>query len=266
MALKAIVKSLDDVPEALRGLYKADGDRFVLDLNEDEIKEHPVTRPLSNAYNAEKERRQKDAEKMAALQATIDKFKDIDPEKAREAMAKLEEIETKGLKDDGKFEELIDREKAKIKANYDTTIEKLQKDLAAASEFGAKMRSTLKQEKISNAVRDAAAEHVKPALMPYFIADALKIFDLDDDDKIVAMDGDIHRRDSKGDLLTIDSWRDEHLTKNVEFALPNRGAGATGGGNGRGAGGERVVDMNQRNAIGNNLEAFAKGEARAAFR
>jgi hypothetical protein len=47
MKLPAVVEKLDDVPEAARALYRADGDRFVIDAD---LTEHPAVSGLANAY------------------------------------------------------------------------------------------------------------------------------------------------------------------------------------------------------------------------
>lgn len=86
MALKAIVDALDGVPEAARGFYKqAEGGKFVLDVE-------PVDGFALEDVNGLKTMLGKERSTRERLERDVVKFKDIDPDKAREALAKLEEL------------------------------------------------------------------------------------------------------------------------------------------------------------------------------
>jgi ATP-dependent Clp protease ATP-binding subunit ClpC len=95
MALKAILETLDDVPEALRELYTQVEDRFVLDL--EEVDNHPGVRNLKSAFEREKEDRRKAREEKKALEERLAEVADLDPGEAREALQKLRLLEEKKL-------------------------------------------------------------------------------------------------------------------------------------------------------------------------
>ena len=57
MGVKAILESVDDLPEDVKGFYKQDGDRFVLDV--DDIDNHPKVRGVITANKTNKETRDK---------------------------------------------------------------------------------------------------------------------------------------------------------------------------------------------------------------
>lgn len=87
MAIKAILEKLDDAPEALREHYTEKDGKFVL-------KVEPVggyaledVTGLKSALGAERTQREK-------LERDVVRFKDLDPDKARDALAKLEEFQS----------------------------------------------------------------------------------------------------------------------------------------------------------------------------
>lgn len=85
MAIKAIVTKLDDAPEALREHYAEKDGKFYLAVEPVDGYALEDVSGLKSALGAERTEREK-------LQAAVVKFKDIDPDKAREALAKLEEL------------------------------------------------------------------------------------------------------------------------------------------------------------------------------
>lgn len=91
MALKYKIKKLEDVPEAVRGLYKPDGEEFVLDT------EGVVP----------KERLDEFRENNILLQKQLEKLKDIDPAKYRELTELQREVEEGKLLKAGKIEEVV---------------------------------------------------------------------------------------------------------------------------------------------------------------
>lgn len=91
MGLKYRIKKLEDAPEAVRGLYKADGEEFVLDT------EGVVP----------KERLDEFRDNNIALQKQLDKLKDIDPVKYRELVTLQREVEEGQLLKAGKIEEVV---------------------------------------------------------------------------------------------------------------------------------------------------------------
>jgi hypothetical protein len=91
VALKYRIKKLDDVPEAVRTLYKADGEEFVLDAE----------------GIVPKERLDEFRDNNILLQKQLEKLKDIDPVKHRELMELQREVEEGKLLKAGKIEEVV---------------------------------------------------------------------------------------------------------------------------------------------------------------
>ncbi len=85
MALKAFVETIDTVPEAARGFYKETDGKFVLDVE-------PVDGYALEDVSGLKGTLGKEMTLRKKLEKDVLKFKDIDPDKAREALTKLEEL------------------------------------------------------------------------------------------------------------------------------------------------------------------------------
>lgn len=88
MSLKAVVEKIEDAPEAVRSFYKASDDgKFVLAVEEVGGYALENISGLKSALGKERGTREQ-------LERDVVRFKDIDPDKAREAMAKWEEFQT----------------------------------------------------------------------------------------------------------------------------------------------------------------------------
>ena len=91
MALKAVIDSIDDLDEGQQSLYREitdDGDlkgKFILDVEPAHGLNLENVDGLKSALGKERTAREK-------LERDVVKFKDIDPDKARDALAKLEEL------------------------------------------------------------------------------------------------------------------------------------------------------------------------------
>jgi hypothetical protein len=103
MGLKHTITKLEDVPENVRTLYVAQGDKFVLDVDGVVPKEK-----LDEFRNNN-----------IALQQQIDKYKDLDPVKYRELMAIQQKITEKELLDKGEVEKLVELRVTTMRDDHD---------------------------------------------------------------------------------------------------------------------------------------------------
>lgn len=140
MPLKAIVASLDEVPEPLREFYTARDGKFVLDAE-------GVEDVSGLKRSLERERAEK-----KALQDTVAKYKNLDPEKARVALEKLEALEDKELIDAGKVEELLQVRVERMRSDYDQR-------LAAVTTENQTLSQKLSELVIDSAIQSAAIKH-----------------------------------------------------------------------------------------------------------
>jgi hypothetical protein len=87
MSLKAVVEKIEDAPEAVRSFYAEKDGKFVLAVEEADGFALENVSGLKSALGKERSTREQ-------LERDVVRFKDIDPDKAREALSKWEEFQT----------------------------------------------------------------------------------------------------------------------------------------------------------------------------
>jgi hypothetical protein len=217
--LKGKIAKLEDVDEPLRALYVKDGESFV--LGEYEIED---ISGLKTALEKEKTERR-------TLKAQVEKFKDLDPDKARDALKKLEELDEKQLIDKGEFDRLL----KKRTEEYDTKEAEYKRLIDEHSK-------RLDKYELINPVRDAALKAgVLPTDIDIVLAYTGSRFKLDDKRKPVVVDKD-------GDVSSTsveDFWAKEFKTEHAKFYAPT-GAAGSGAPNGtHGTNGKKVITRDQ---------------------
>ncbi len=246
------MEDLDAVPEALREYYREIDDAFVLDL--EGVERHPATRALKNAKDREAEERRKRGEKVAELEDRLSAFDGLDPEAARRALAAAEAQADRHLIDQGEIDTLIQTKTARLRAEH-------QKEIDALGTALGRAEAALAEVKIFDAVKDAAIKAgVRDGALDDVVNRGRAVWRLVDGTATAIEPG---TRDQAwladdGAPITMGRWIDELAGEAAHLFKPNRGGDAQGGGvDGEG---RRVIDIAEPNAIGRNLEAFAKGE------
>ena len=258
MALKAVLTSLDGVDEGLHALYREENGKYVLDLDDNDIKSHPSTGPLSRALERERAAAREAAEKAKALE---EQFGDLDPEAAREAIKAMREQGEKELMDEGKIEELIQQRTERMRQDFERQIAAKDKALEDARGSAESLTSQLADIRIYDAVKDAAlSKGARKEALTDIANRAREIWRLEDGKPVARQRGDenpIHGK--SGDLLTIDEWVDSLSSEAGYLFEPNSGGGASGGDQSRApTGGVKQITPGQ---AGNFLEQIASGEA-----
>ncbi len=265
MALKTILESLDDVPEAQRALYTEFDGKYVLEL--DGLESHPDARALKNALDKERETRRKATKRAEELQAEADRYKDIDPDRAREAMAKLQEIKDSELIDAGKIDELVTSRTERLRADAEAQIAAIQKARDEAAQQAETLRAQLSSEMIDNRIKDVAIQAgARASAMPDVLARARSVWRLNDEGRPVAYrdaDTPIYGKDGNAPL-GMDEWVESLAGEASHLFEANRGSGANGAGSDSGRTAPKTIRGDDENAIGMNLEAVARGEVEIA--
>lgn len=216
------VAKLDEVPEAYRGLYVEKDGGFVVDPAKLEEFEWDDKAELSGALERERKERREAKEELK-------KYEGIDPERARAAQKKLDELDEKQLMDKGEFDRLMEKRQKEWEAKEVD----FQRQLSDRD-------SRLDTYELINPVRDAA---LKAGVLPEDIEDVLKItshrFKLDEKRKPVLLDKD-------GDVssLSVEQfWGEEFKLQKPKFygASGAGGSGAPAGGSSGGGGGAKTV-------------------------
>src|SRR5262249_16688016 len=228
MALKALVASLDEVAEEHKSLYTEKEGKFVLEVDGLVPKER-----LDEFRNSNVQLR-KEGEQ---LKATADKFKDIDPEKAREAEKKLKEIEEKNLLDKGNIEEVVNQRTAIMRQEHESQMKAKDKAVDAEKTRADTAETALSRLLIDGAIRDAASPHVKStAALEDVLLRGQKIWRLEEG-KAVPRDAKgeiIYGR--KGDQLTMEEWVGLLQSEAGHLFKESSGGGAKGSGSSSGGG------------------------------
>ena len=236
--LKSVVEDLAVVPEAYRERYtKRDDGKFYLD--EIEIDDGAE---LRSSLEREREERRKAKE-------ALEKYKDIDPEKAREAQRKLDEIENKKLTDEGEFNRLLE----KRQKEWDAEKLRLEGELQKAN-------GEVRTFKLDDKVRAAA---IAAGVFEEDIEDVMTItrsrFDLDEKGRIVV-------KDEEGDATgsTVEKFFGETFrTMRPKFYKPAESGGSGAPpkpGSPSNTGNVRTVSLSDQGALNDNLEKIASGE------
>jgi len=245
MALKAVVDSLDGVPEPLRAAYIEKDGKFVLDAEGVE----DVT-GLKSALQKERDARSK-------LDKQLAQYKDLDPEKYRELLKEKEEFERTTLEKKGDFDKLKDQLVQKHQDELKTVGEKL----TAREKFIEKVVA----ENVALA-EITKAEGNTTLLKPHVMA-SIRVVEEDGEfvAKVVDAKGNPRIANGKGDEMTIADLIAE-LKSSEEFSGAFKGTGSSGSGAphkpGTPAAKAGTVNRADPNAFLANLEKIGKGEVK----
>lgn len=165
MGLKAIVDSLDEVPESIRDLYQETEDgRFALSVEgmvpEDNIETHERTKGLRSALEKEREAR-KEFEKLSKeLKNKVGKVSEEDLQELEELRGLRRKAEEERRRREGEFDKWKDEINKEHKAELESR-ENLIKSL----------QDQIRQGRIGNEISEACAEFgaVNPKVMGAFV-------------------------------------------------------------------------------------------------
>lgn len=228
MALKAVLQSLDGVPESLRNEYKERDGKFYLDI--EGIDDHDGVGALRRAKDYEKEEAKKAKERARELQAELDKLND----------------------------QLLDLRKNGVPKGDVEALEQSYKDRLTKREEELNARINALTSQITNVMVDGEAMRLaneiaaKPEfvdlLLPH-VRGRLKLESSEDGTHITR----VLDKDGKPSSLTLDDLKKE-LQGNKAFAPILAGSKAHGGGsNGGGGGGapsnKKMKDMSEHERV-----------------
>lgn len=155
MALKLVVDKLEDVAEAFRSLYVADGDKFRLDAEG-----IPDVGPLNKALNAERRRAEALEKKVSAWEKA-----GKTPEEIESLIAANTQAENEKLEKAGEWQKLRDQ----MNAEHAKVVKGLQDQIAAkdgeVKTIKSRMEGFLIQSQATAAI--AAAKGVPELLLPH---------------------------------------------------------------------------------------------------
>lgn len=222
MALKYRIKKLEDVAEAVRGLYRQDGEEFVLDA------EGVVP----------KERLDEFRENNITLQKQLEKLKDIDPVKYRELSELQRQVEEGQLLKAGKIDEVVNSRVTAMKRaleeerdGYKIRAETSESQLSVLLIDSAVRNEALKLGVVNTALDDV----VLRARTVYKMKDGAAVPHNEKGEVVFGKDGKTPM--SMGDWVAA-------LKKTAPHLFANSQGGGAGGGGRTGA-----IDMSKASAV-----------------
>lgn len=257
MALKAVVETIDSIPEAVRGLYKEAEGKFVLDVE-------PVEGYALEDVSGLKTTLGKEMSLRKRLEKDVLKFKDIDPDKAREALAKLEEI---GSIDPNKEADRLASERLEVAKRQ--LLEKHTGEITVRESKIGSLTKTIEGLLIDNAATAALAEAKGSVelLLPH-VQKHTRVREQDGRYVVEVIDKDGNARigNAKGDPMTISELVQE-MRKSEAFGRAFEGLGQSGGGTqpGNGSGGSPQFKRRSDFKTREDRVAFVEKNGEAAY-
>lgn len=222
MALKFIVNKLEDVPEAVRNLYRPEGEKFVLDA------EGAVSKDRLDEFRNTN----------IQLTQQLDKLKDVDPVKYRELLGIQQKIQEKQLIEAGKVDEVVELRVRTMREEMETT------NASVTNERDVAVRQ-LSVLMIDNAVKTFAIKHgVLPTAVDDVVLRAKAVFTVENGQPVPkSSDGKvIYGKDGKSPM-PVDEWVQDLRKVATHLFQGSAGSGAGGGTN------QGRMDLSKMSAI-----------------
>lgn len=249
--LKATIETLDGLSDAIQALYKKGEDgKFHLQVEGmapksrvDEFRDNNIAL----------------AEEVKTLKATMEKYKDLDPDKYREMQTKLTELTDKQLIDEGQLEEVLAQRTERMRVNYEAQTASQQAAMEEAQARAETSNAQLSTLLIENEITKYASDKgVRAPAIPDVIHRGKGMFKLEDG-KAMPYDSagkPIYGKDG-GAPLTIEEWMGGLVNDAPHLFEGSSGGGS--GGSGKGTEKPGQISFSDGAAMNNNLEAIAAG-------
>lgn len=184
----------------------------------------------------------------------------LDPEHVRKIMQRLENDEETRLIAEGKVDEVLARRTEALQKDFQKRLEAADNARTELEKTNGTLTDRIKNLVIDSMVRQAASEmNVVPSAIEDALFRAKTVFDLSDDDSLVARDSDGSVRLGKNgkDPLSPGEWLEAMKEKAPHWFPAPSGGGASGGG--RGKGGSFTITRSQAR----DPQAYQSAKARA---
>jgi hypothetical protein len=241
MTLKAVVDSIDAVPEAVRGFYAEKEGKYHLTV------EGLVSKDKLDEFRENNRRLFSEKEELAK------RFEGIDPDVARKLAAEANKMRDKQLIEAGKVDELVAERTGTMRTDYENKLK--------ASDIQNKtLQQQLESLLIDGSIRDAAAKAgVRPSALEDVLLRGRQTFRLVDG-KAVPMDGDKQIFGKSGDVMGTEEWVASLVERAPHLFEPSQGGGARGAGGSAAAGaGVKTIRRSDTKAFLANVKEIASG-------
>lgn len=218
MTLKAVLDTLDDIPEHFHSLYTERNGKFELTGIEGVRTQADVDR-LQAALSKERSEHKATKEKFSA-------FANLDPQEVLAKLDRFPELEeaAKGKLDDAKIEELVSKRIKSKLSPLEREISELKAQLSEREQLIADFKAKETQRTIFDKVREAATS---AKILPEAMEDALllaeRVFEVTEDGRVLT-------KDNVGVTPGVDPtvWFTDLQSKRPHWWGPSSGGGASG--------------------------------------
>ena len=181
LKLKITKDELSNLDDNIKTLYKIGNDgMYHLDTEEDVETKKKIAEFRENNIKLMKEKEEYEK-----------KYKDIDPDKYKEYMKKMQDLEDKKLIEGGKIDELVNQKVERMKKTYENQIEEMKKALnnkdLELSKTNERLLEAFLESEIAKSVTSIGS--VRKGAIEDIMARSKKIWKLDNG-KPVPKDGD----------------------------------------------------------------------------
>jgi hypothetical protein len=234
------------LPAVLQEHYKQEGDSHVLDAD--------VVGDVSKLSKALESERGASGTLKQEIAKLKDQFKDLDPEKAREAMKRIQEIQDKELLDAGKVDELFKQKTERMLADHAAQLKAKDDIVTKVTGERDAYQGSLKKLRIDGQIREIAA---KKGVKPEAIADAVARFtllgvdgtlwDMDGDAIVAKKNGQIRYGKTAEQPMTFEEGFELLVKEAPHLFGESSGSGAhnTNGNGARNVGNQFVISQDQ---------------------
>lgn len=220
--------TMDEVPEAVRGLYtETDGKAILTGVRG--MKTQQDVDNVQEALGKERNLR-RDYEKQ------LKPWKDMDPEEVRSKLDRIGELETAagGKLDDDAINKIVETRLTARTAPLERRIDELQENLGATIQERDAAKGTITDMRMSSAIRDAATRaKITPSALSDVEIIAKSGFEFSEDGKLVTTE-----KSGVTPGLGLDAYFKE-MTKSRPHWWPASEGGGAGGGSGGGMNGAK---------------------------
>lgn len=201
-----------------------------IELNEDQVKalSSKVDAALESTVTGLKAKNGELIGKEKQLKELLKQFDGLDPEKAREALAKQRELADKKLIEEGKLDELVLQRTERMKEDYEKKYQELTGQAEQAKSFANKFKGRVLSDEIRAA---ATALGVIPSAIDDAIYRSRDLFTVDDEGRVIPTES--AGLDAKGNPLTTKAWLETMREKAPHWFPIPQGSGAQGNFNGQ---------------------------------
>jgi len=263
MKLPKKTKDLSKVDPKFHDLYTKVDDVYVLETDDDDDDDDSNSRVgefRKNNIALQKQNAQM-KQQLEDLQKQMSGFDPEMLEAGRKAQEKARNDEERKLLAAGRFDDVFDLRLRDLKGSHEKKLNETLKVLEAEKKMREQLRAELRENKVwAELSRELGRKKVslKPTAQDDFMSRALRVFDLADDGKIVALqDGKMRLNSESKDYNTEDFI--QHILDDASHLVEDSSTGPKGGPRPT-AGSTLEIDPRDATAFGRNIDAIAKGK------